>query len=54
MAGGKEIKTVTDYMDDETRVSPAERERIESEVVRIGKMIEEQEKLKCGKAEAHG
>ncbi|MDR0596291.1 MAG: hypothetical protein LBG50_01985 [Clostridiales Family XIII bacterium] len=54
MAGGKEIKTITDYMGDETRVSPAEREQIESEVARIGKRVEEREKLKCGEAEAHG
>ena len=32
-----------DYMNDETRVSPAERERINFEVAIIGKMIEARE-----------
>jgi ribosome-binding protein aMBF1 (putative translation factor) len=39
----KEINTITDYMNDETRVSPAERERIHFEVALIGKMIEARE-----------
>ena len=36
-------KTITDYINDETRVSPAERERINFEVALIGKMIEARE-----------
>ena len=43
MADDKAIKTVTDYMNDETRVSPADRERINFEVMLIGKMIEARE-----------
>jgi len=43
MANGKAIKTITDYMNDEARVSPAERERINFEVALIGKMIEARE-----------
>jgi DNA-binding XRE family transcriptional regulator len=43
MADDKAIKTVTDYMNDETRVSPADRERINFEVTLIGKMIEARE-----------
>jgi len=43
MANGKVIDTFTDYMNDETRVSPAERERINFEVALIGKMIEARE-----------
>jgi len=43
MANGKVINTVTDYINDETRVSPAERERINFEVALIGKMIEARE-----------
>jgi len=39
----KEIDTFSDYMNDETRVSPAERERIYFEVALIGKMIEARE-----------
>jgi DNA-binding XRE family transcriptional regulator len=39
MANGKAIRTIDDYMNDETRVSPAERERINFEVSLIGKMI---------------
>ena len=44
MANGKPIRTITDYMNDETRVSPADRERINFEVAIIGKMIEAREK----------
>jgi DNA-binding XRE family transcriptional regulator len=43
MADGKIINTITDYMSDETRVNPAERERINFEVALIGKMIEARE-----------
>ena len=43
MAKGKAIRTITDYMNDETRVSPADRERINFEVTLIGKMIEARE-----------
>lgn len=43
MAGDKVINTITDYMSDETRVSPAERERINFEVALIGKMIDARE-----------
>ena len=39
----KPIKTIDDYMNDETRVSPAERECINFEVALIGKMIEARE-----------
>jgi len=44
MAKGKVIDTFSDYMNDETRVSPAERERINFEISLIGKMIEAREK----------
>lgn len=40
----KEIHTIADYMADEDRVSPAEREKIYFEVALIGKMIEAREK----------
>jgi len=43
MANGQVINTITDYMNDETRVSPAERERINFEVSIIGKLIEARE-----------
>jgi DNA-binding XRE family transcriptional regulator len=43
MANDKAINTITDYMNDETRVSPADRERINFEVALIGKMIEARE-----------
>ncbi|MCL2169056.1 MAG: helix-turn-helix transcriptional regulator [Defluviitaleaceae bacterium] len=36
-------KTIDDYMNDETRVSPAERERINFEVDLIGKIVEARE-----------
>lgn len=39
----KEIKTFADYMNDDTRVTPAEREKINFEVELIGKMIEARE-----------
>ena len=39
----KPVKTIDDYMNDETRVTPAERERINFEVSLIGKMIEARE-----------
>jgi ribosome-binding protein aMBF1 (putative translation factor) len=39
----KAIDTLSDYMNDETRVSPAERERINFEISLIGKMIEARE-----------
>jgi ribosome-binding protein aMBF1 (putative translation factor) len=43
MEKAKVIDTLSDYMNDETRVSPAERERINFEVSLIGKMIEARE-----------
>ncbi len=43
MAKEKVIDTFSDYMNDETRVSPAERERINFEIALIGKMIEARE-----------
>jgi len=43
MANGKPVRTITDYMNDTERVSPAERERINFEVALIGKMIEARE-----------
>ena len=43
MDNKKTIDTFSDYMNDETRVSPAERERINFEVALIGKMIEARE-----------
>jgi len=43
MEKAKVIDTLSDYMNDETRVSPAERERINFEVALIGKMIEARE-----------
>ena len=43
VVGDKAIKTITDYMNDETRISPADRERINFEVTLIGKMIEARE-----------
>jgi DNA-binding XRE family transcriptional regulator len=43
MANGKVIDTFSDYMNDETRVSPADRERINFEVALIGEMIEARE-----------
>lgn len=39
----REIRTVAEYMADEDRVSPAEREKIYFEVALIGKMIEARE-----------
>jgi len=39
----KDIDTFSDYMNDETRVSPVERERINFEIAIIGKMIEARE-----------
>lgn len=39
----REIRTVEEYMADEDRVSPAEREKIYFEVALIGKMIEARE-----------
>ena len=43
MKNRKQVKTIDDYMNDETRVTPAERERINFEVALIGKMIEARE-----------
>jgi DNA-binding XRE family transcriptional regulator len=43
MTNDKVIDTYSDYMNDETRVSPAERERINFEISLIGKMIEARE-----------
>lgn len=39
----KEINSFADYISDETRVTPAEREKINFEVSLIGKMIEARE-----------
>ncbi|MDR1795937.1 MAG: helix-turn-helix transcriptional regulator [Clostridiales Family XIII bacterium] len=39
----KAIETFSDYMNDEERVSPAEKERIYFEISLIGKMIEARE-----------
>jgi len=44
MENAKIIDTFSDYMNDETRVSPVERERINFEISLIGKMIEAREK----------
>ena len=43
MANRKVIDTFSDYINDETRVTPAERERINFEIALIGKMIEARE-----------
>ena len=43
MKNEKVIDTFSDYINDETRVSPAERERINFEIALIGKMIEARE-----------
>ena len=43
MSNRKSIDTFSDYMNDETRVSPAERERINFEISLIGKMVEARE-----------
>jgi len=43
MENEKHIDTFSDYMNDETRVSPVERERINFEISLIGKMIEARE-----------
>jgi len=43
MENSKVIDTFSDYMEDETRVSTAERERINFEISLIGKMIEARE-----------
>jgi hypothetical protein len=43
MANGKVIDTFSDYINDDSRVSPAERERLNFEVALIGKMIEARE-----------
>ena len=43
MGRTKVIDTLSDYINGETRVSPAERERINFEISLIGKMIEARE-----------
>jgi DNA-binding XRE family transcriptional regulator len=43
MKNKKLIETFSDYMNDEARVSPAEKERINFEIALIGKMIEARE-----------
>jgi DNA-binding XRE family transcriptional regulator len=43
MDGNKVIDTFTDYMNDETRVIPADKDRINFEIALIGKMIEARE-----------
>ena len=39
----KQVKTFSEYMNDETRVTPAEREKINFEIELIGKMVEARE-----------
>ena len=39
----KQVKTFSEYMDDEERVSPAEREKINFEIELIGRMVEARE-----------
>lgn len=39
----KQVKTFSEYMNDETRVSHAEREKINFEIELIGKMVEARE-----------
>ena len=43
MGNTKDIDTFSDYFNDETRVNPVERERINFEIALIGKMIEARE-----------
>ena len=43
MEKSKQIDTFSDYMNDETKVNAAERERINREIALIGKMIEAKE-----------
>ena len=43
MINTKDIDTFSDYINDETRVSPVEREHINFEIALIGKMIEARE-----------
>jgi len=43
VANKKDVETFADYMNDEARVGPAERERINFEISLIGKMIEARE-----------
>ena len=43
MESSKTIETFADYMGDEERVSPAEREQINFEIALIGKIIEARE-----------
>jgi ribosome-binding protein aMBF1 (putative translation factor) len=43
MRDKKTINTFADYMSDETRVSPSDKERINFEIALIGKMIEARE-----------
>ena len=39
----KQVKTFAEYMNDETRVAPAEKEKINFEIDLIGKMVEARE-----------
>ena len=39
----KQVETFSEYMNDEERVSPAEREKINFEIELIGKMVEARE-----------
>ena len=39
----KQVNTFSEYMNDEERVSPAEREKINFEIELIGKMVEARE-----------
>ena len=39
----KQVRTFSEYMNDEARVSPAEKEKINFEIELIGKMIEARE-----------
>jgi DNA-binding XRE family transcriptional regulator len=44
MGKQKSVETFADYMNDESRVTPAEKEQINFEISLIGKMIEAREK----------
>ena len=47
----KVIDTFSDYMNDETRVSPADKEHINFEIALIGKMIEAREQKELSQRE---
>jgi DNA-binding XRE family transcriptional regulator len=54
IANGTAINTIADYMNDETSVSPADRERINFKVSLIGKMIEAREEKGLSQREPAG